>query len=364
MVVQGEAPLPQEHQGHEGDRQRHQQEGEFVDGLLQLVERQVRVLQLLGDGLGQAVGLAVRADAGGDVRHLGLPAARGQTVLAALDRVLLQTLQLGLLSNHAGFSSGQSAGGGAGPRAAVERRGRAVRRLHRRLRRIDFLAGGGGDLLRFDYRLLLGLDLLRQGRQRHRLMRHEAEGEEHDEQGEQEHRQRRDVAGPLTLHPFAGQPPRIEDQQRQGAPQTAVEMHDPVQQLFAQMQQGAVDMGRLAAVGAEVARDLGPAVSAGAVSFARMARRLLDRPGDDARRHRSARRFQIHAVPPQDSRRTLIVWRRKEKRRRLTPTPRSVCFLRRVFSAARPTRWRCGRCGSGPRPTRSNLRRSDVPCRS
>ncbi|MNQ90361.1 hypothetical protein D3C85_1057000 [compost metagenome] len=76
-------------------------------------------------------------------------------------------------------------------------------------------------------------------------------------------------------------------------------MHDAVQQFLAQMQQGAVDMGRLTAVGAEVAGDLGPAVGADRVMLARLPRRLLDGPCDDAARHGAARRFQInHSASP------------------------------------------------------------------
>ncbi|MNR21477.1 hypothetical protein D3C85_1383810 [compost metagenome] len=71
-------------------------------------------------------------------------------------------------------------------------------------------------------------------------------------------------------------------------------MHDPVQQLFAQMQQGAVDMGGLPAVGAEPPRHLGPAVGAGRMMLARLPCRLLDSARDDAARHGAARCFQIH----------------------------------------------------------------------
>ncbi|MNT02611.1 hypothetical protein D3C72_1371150 [compost metagenome] len=212
---------------------------------------------------------------------------------------MLQPLQLGLLADHPRLGGGQDPGGDAGPRAAVGRGRRTVGGLHRGGGRVDFLLGCGDNHLGLGDRLALGGDLLGQTLQLHLRMRHEAEGEEHDEQGEQEHGQGRDVARPLALHPLARQPARIDDQQRQGAPEAAVEMHHPVQQFLAQMQQGAVHMGRLTAVGAEIARHLGPAVGAGRVMIPRLSGRLLDSPCDDAARHGAARCFQInHANSP------------------------------------------------------------------
>ncbi|MNS91582.1 hypothetical protein D3C72_1256760 [compost metagenome] len=212
---------------------------------------------------------------------------------------MLQPLQLGLLADHTGLSGSQNPGGDAGPRAAVHLWRRVAGRLHRRRGRIDFLLGGGHHLLGLGDRLALGGDLLRQALQLHLLLRHEAQREEHDEQGEQEHGQRRHIPRAPALHPFPRQPSGVDDQQRQGAPEAPVEMHDPVQQLFAQMQQGAVDMGRLPAVGAEPPRHLGPAVGAGRMMLARLPRRLLDGPCDDAARHGAAHCFQInHANSP------------------------------------------------------------------
>ena len=56
------------------------------------------------------------------------------------------------------------------------------------------------------------------------------------------------------MHPLARQPARPEHQQRQGPPGPAVEVHHPVQQFFAQVQQGPVHVSRLAAVASRTAR--------------------------------------------------------------------------------------------------------------
>jgi hypothetical protein len=92
----------------------------------------------------------------------------------------------------------------------------------------------------------------------------------------------------------------VHPQQRQGAPDAGVEMHDPVQQLFAKVQQAAMDMGRLAAVCAEVAARLGPAVGTDAVGvgLAGLARRLFDRACDQSGRDDGARPFDIHPLIP------------------------------------------------------------------
>jgi hypothetical protein len=373
VIVQGEAPLPQEHQGHERDRQRHQQEAKLVHRLLKLIERQIGVLQLLGHSPGKAVlidlglgpacrgldaiALVAVAHVLGDVGHAGLPAARRQAVLAALDQFLFKPGQTRLFLNHRFFDRRQNARcqallGSVGHRVLAGR--------------LSVDASLGQLLFGLDHIGPLFGDLRLKRRIAHLGVRHEAEREEHHEQGEQEHGQGRDVARPPALHPFARQPTGVQHQQRQGAPEPPVEMHDPVQQFLAQMQQGAVNMGRLPAVGAEPPRHLGPAVGAGRVVLARLPRRLLDDAGDDAARHGAARCFQInHAVSPRIRR---GLWSQQHAKKRgagcKADASRHSVANALGLSAGRPTRWRCGRCGSGPRRPRSNPRRSGAPCRS
>ena len=203
-------------------------------------------------------------------------------------------------------------------------------------------------------------------------MRHEAEREEHHEQGEQEDGQRRDIARAFALNPLARQLSGIRPQQRQGAPDTGVEMHDPVQQLFAQVQQAAMDVGRLPAVCAEVAARFGPAVGTGAVGvvLAGLARRLFDRARRQAARDDRARPFDVHSLIPRSLSRRICrppgVRTSAEMKRGADPA--AGASLRSadqpVVSPARPTRWRCGRCGCGRRRPRSSLPRSAALCRS
>ena len=166
---------------------------------------------------------------------------------------------------------------------------------------LGFGAGLGQTALRLEQFLTLLLNVAGQHHGRRRLG-HEAQREEHDEQGEQEDRQRRHIAGPPALHPFPRQPAGIEGQQRQGPPDAGVEMHDPVQQLLAQVQQGAVHMGRLAAVGAEIPAGRRAAVGTDAMPrLARMPRRLLDRPRDQSPGDRATGPFDIQTPIPRSN---------------------------------------------------------------
>jgi hypothetical protein len=126
-----------------------------------------------------------------------------------------------------------------------------------------------------------------------------AEHEEHQEDDEQEQRHRRDVAGALALNIVARQLAGAEQQRRQRLPGLAIEMRDAVQKLLADVEQAAVEMRLLPAIGAEIAGQGCVTIGAlamgtggfGVVAGARRIERRRDQPGID----QSARCIEISA---------------------------------------------------------------------
>jgi hypothetical protein len=130
---------------------------------------------------------------------------------------------------------------------------------------------------------------------------------EHQEDGEQEQRDRRDEAGALAVDVAAGELARAPGQHRQGAPDLAFEVEHAVQQVVPEGAERAVDMALLPAgvaivadqrraaieaarsvvwplasmpVRGSTARAASPPVTASAIGSIRRSWRLLPRGGE------------------------------------------------------------------------------------
>src|SRR5690606_33290055 len=124
---------------------------------------------------------------------------------------------------------------------------------------------------------------------------------EHQEDGEQEHAEWRDELGPLAMDIAAGELARLPREQRQGAPELAIEVQHAVDQVVADRRDGAVDMALLAAHPAIGAGQFRPAIRAVALGLVRrLARPRLGGAGEHAARHRIADAFDsahAHLLP-------------------------------------------------------------------
>ena len=270
MVIGLEPPPPREHQPHERQRDGDERPGEFIGAALQLVGEERGILS---DMLERAV----------ERRPARFEVKAGRTRLP-------------------GTVPGGGGGGGWRRRpppvagrirapeaaAALSRAGRRRRRSVARAPRARGAARSSPSALRCSVSAASGEALTSHPER----PADRAEHAEHQEDREQEERQRRDEPGTLAVDVAAGEQARPPGEQRQGAPDLALEMEDAVQQIVPEGVNRAVDVRRLPAFVAIRPGQRGAAIEAIAAALVpRLAGRRLDGAGDHAARDRFSNAF-------------------------------------------------------------------------
>ena len=234
MIICLEAPLPEEHRPHKGDRERDQKPAEFIGIGLQFIEHQPRVFAPFLDQ-----------------RFVD----RLHTRAAEINRRAAAVFPLYGCAHIFGcryrLRGGRNLLFQLGSARITDWRGSELS-----ARFLQFALGPFQPILDLKLDIITHIKIGRRG-DANRLKHGE-----HQKDAEEEHRHRRDEFRPLAINIAAGQPPRLDREQRQSAPQFPIEMEHAMHQIMANRFQASMDRRLLSAAMAMPADQRGAAIEA------------------------------------------------------------------------------------------------------